>query len=73
MTTNINTGADGDCNPTRLLITLNPATKTDAKLAGVPARPIPESAGRRFAGLAQASIVAQRNLYFSENAGQSEL
>ncbi|UVH50511.1 multicopper oxidase domain-containing protein [Pseudomonas sp. CBSPBW29] len=72
MTANINTGADGDCNPTRPLITLNPATKTDAKLAGVPARPIPEAAGRRFAGLAQASVVAQRNLYFSENADQSE-
>lgn len=72
MTANINTGADGDCNPTRPLITLNTVPSAEAKVASVPARQISEAAGRRFAGLAQAAIAAQRNLYFSENADQSE-
>ncbi|ROM58200.1 hypothetical protein BK648_05450 [Pseudomonas poae] len=72
MTANINTGADGDCNPTRPLITLDVGANTEGKLASLPARAISETAGKRFAGLKQAPVVAQRNLYFSENANQTE-
>ncbi len=35
-------------------------------------RDIPETAGRRFSGLTQALIAQQRQLYFSENADQTQ-
>jgi len=74
MTQNINTGADGDCNPTRPLITLTTETKATAStnLASASARSIPKTAGRRFSGLTQAPVVQQRLLYFSENSDQTQ-
>lgn len=71
MTSNINTGADGDCNPMRRLISLS--TTNSAPTATTAAhRAIDPAAGRRFAGLGETAASAQRLLYFAENADQTE-
>lgn len=68
LTNNIDTGPDGDCDPTRPLIVLNPSG--DAKPRGPDTqaiRALPAGNGRRFAGLKEAPVTAQRTVFFAEN------
>lgn len=66
VTNSINTGTDGDCDPARPLVTLA-TTPILPQLAQAPARPLAQSAGRRFANLGSAAIDAYHNLYFDED------
>ncbi len=71
MTNNINTGADGDCNPMRRLISLS-TTDSAPTVTTAAHRPIDPTAARRFAGLGDSAVSAERLLYFAENADQTE-
>jgi len=71
VTTSINTGPDGDCDPTRPIFNLRLAShpapdeaRSDDRVASFTA--LNTTGGRRFAGLAQAPIAQQRLVYFDE-------
>jgi FtsP/CotA-like multicopper oxidase with cupredoxin domain len=72
VTTNINTGAQGDCDPNRPLIAINaggdPARRSAAVAPAVASRKLPAGGGRRFAGLAKAAVNAYRTVWFAEDA-----
>lgn len=70
MTQNINSGADGDCNPMRSLIVLTAAAGAKAP---PPVRTATKVAsGRRFAGLGQTQATTSRTVYFLENTDQTQ-
>jgi FtsP/CotA-like multicopper oxidase with cupredoxin domain len=60
-----NTGPDGDFDPTRTIATVVNGQSISAAVTRMPAKVQP-SRVTRFAALATAAPVAQRNLYFSE-------
>jgi FtsP/CotA-like multicopper oxidase with cupredoxin domain len=69
VTTSINTGADGDCDPTRpifniQLSTTPDPTQPDSRVLEFTA--LNTTGGRRFAGLAQAPIAQRRLVFFDE-------
>ena len=71
VTTSINTGPDGDCDPTRPIFNIRLAShpapveaRSDDRVASFTA--LNTTGGRRFAGLAQAPIAQQRLVYFDE-------
>jgi len=70
-TLNVDTGPDGDIDPTRPLAKIQTSTTapplpvTEAPLAANAANAL---AGNRFAGLSTAKVTAARTLYFSEHA-----
>jgi hypothetical protein len=71
VTTSINTGADGDCDPTRPIFNIQLVSRaapdeaqSDDRVATFTA--LNSTGGRRFAGLAQAPIAQQRLMYFDE-------
>ena len=71
VTTSINTGPDGDCDPTRPIFNIRlvgalaaDRATTDSRVPGFTA--LNTTAGRRFAGLAQAPIAQHRLVYFDE-------
>jgi len=63
MTLNVNTGPDGDNDPTRPLATIQ-QVQTEPPLPTIPPEELPTN--RLFAGLTSAPITATRQLYFSE-------
>lgn len=70
----VNTGPDGDQDPTRALFTINLSdVDTDAAAADdfVPAFTALNSSQQLFAGLASQSITAYRTLYFAETSDGS--
>ncbi len=69
VTTAINTGANGDCDPTRPIfnIVTRGDTPSNDSTADVAPSSITAAAMQRFAGLASAPIAKARLLYFSEN------
>jgi FtsP/CotA-like multicopper oxidase with cupredoxin domain len=64
----VTTGPDGDVDPTRTLLLIEPSARDEvaAKLPRVPAVSGPPPA-ERFAGLAEATPTAARKLHFSED------
>jgi FtsP/CotA-like multicopper oxidase with cupredoxin domain len=71
LTQAINTGPDGDNDTQRVLANIQPVGDNigpDAQINATPSTPGPQ----RFEGLASASVTAQRSLYFSENADQTQ-
>jgi FtsP/CotA-like multicopper oxidase with cupredoxin domain len=62
-TLNVDTGPDGDADPTRPLATILTASPTALPVTET----VPAVAGNRFAGLASATRTAARTLYFSEH------
>jgi FtsP/CotA-like multicopper oxidase with cupredoxin domain len=70
VTTSINTGADGDCDPTRPIFNIqlvsNPDGDEPATDDNVGTFTALSTAGQRFAGLATAPIAQQRLVYFDE-------
>jgi FtsP/CotA-like multicopper oxidase with cupredoxin domain len=72
-TTNINTGQDGDCDPTRPVFYIRAAPKDKLEATRpAPERLIAPTAGRRFHGLESAPVLLTRNLHFAENQKQTE-
>jgi len=71
ITQNINTGPDGDCDPTRPLVQILPSAQASTTSAsgaeGSRDGPLVRGNGRRFAGLAAAPVTAQRTVFFAEN------
>lgn len=71
VTSNINTGAEGDCDPLRPLFGIatagSPSDRAVARGRVLPVRPLPAEGGRRFAGVATAPISAQYTVYFQES------
>jgi FtsP/CotA-like multicopper oxidase with cupredoxin domain len=65
ITLNINTGPDGDNDPTRTLATIQATSHPMPTLPVIPAPSAP-AASPMFAGLATATVTARRTLYFSE-------
>jgi FtsP/CotA-like multicopper oxidase with cupredoxin domain/uncharacterized protein YceK len=61
----VNTGADGDYDPTRPIANIV-ATASAPALPVLPAVAKTKATARRFSAMAQATPVAQRTLYFSE-------
>jgi len=76
MTTAINTGANGDCDPWRPLFLIQQVAANDPTLpapdAFVPGYSRANTTPPRFAGILTAPIAAQRLVYFDENSTQSE-
>lgn len=69
VTTSINTGPDGDCDPTRPIFNIQLASTPDpAQLDDRVATftTLNTTGGRRFAGLAQAPVAQRRLVYFDE-------
>ncbi len=72
VTTSINTGADGDCDPNRPILNIalggdGPRDKFSGNLkAGAFAT------GQRFSNLATAKVAVSRTLFFDENLAQSQ-
>ena len=77
VTTSVNTGPDGDCDPTRPIFNIVPggnsqskslALNSQARDTTVPAFTGLSKGGRRFAGLGTAPVAVSRVVYFDENA-----
>jgi FtsP/CotA-like multicopper oxidase with cupredoxin domain len=71
LTDAIDTGPDGDNDTRRVLATISPTGDNmgqDARVTAKLSNPWPQ----RFEGLATAHVTAKRNLYFSENADQTQ-
>jgi FtsP/CotA-like multicopper oxidase with cupredoxin domain len=66
VTLNVDTGPDGDNDPTRPLATIVTTTAPDGYFPSMPAVSEPLSSPMRFSGLAEAHIMKRRKLYFSE-------
>jgi FtsP/CotA-like multicopper oxidase with cupredoxin domain len=68
-TLNVDTGPDGDVDPTRPLAVIQTSTTAPplpVTEAALPANSANAMAGNRFAGLSTARVTARRTLYFSE-------
>lgn len=65
ITNHIDTGANGDCDPTRPIFTL--LKGDDASRTSVPKFSHYDTSGQRFRGLGNAPIAAYRTVYFDEN------
>jgi len=76
LTTPINTGANGDCDPWRPLFLIQQVAANDPSLPSadslVPAVVRPVTTSPRFAGLATAPVTLQRLVYFDENSDQTQ-
>jgi FtsP/CotA-like multicopper oxidase with cupredoxin domain len=78
VTTSINTGANGDCDPSRPIFNIalhGDAPSTDAVLARSSASnsaSVVPNAWQRFNGLAVAPIARERLVYFDENSDQTQ-
>lgn len=70
LTTSINTGVNGDCDPWRPLFVIQQVSASDPSLPvaddRVPAVTKPITTAPRFAGLATAPVALQRLVYFDE-------
>jgi FtsP/CotA-like multicopper oxidase with cupredoxin domain len=71
-TTNINTGQDGDCDPTRPVFNIQavPQKQSEATHPSTE-RLIAPTEGRRFHGLESAPVLISRTLHFAEDASQT--
>jgi FtsP/CotA-like multicopper oxidase with cupredoxin domain len=72
VTTSINTGANGDCDPNRPILNIalgGDATSSDSILPRSSAR---TNTWQRFNGLGTAPIARQRLVYFDENSDQTQ-
>jgi FtsP/CotA-like multicopper oxidase with cupredoxin domain len=67
VTTSIDTGPAGDCDPNRPLIEISATGAAPLEAATVPVHRLPPGAGRRFKGLPGAKVGARRVLFFDEN------
>jgi FtsP/CotA-like multicopper oxidase with cupredoxin domain len=69
VTTNINTGMQGDCDPTRPIFNIAPADEVDEAVVGgkVSAFKALNTKQQRFAGIEQTPVSTTRTLQFSEN------
>lgn len=69
VTTNINTGVQGDCDPTRPLMAISVTGDSAKRSAAAPAapNPLPAGGGRRFAGLGKAAVNTNRIVWFAED------
>jgi len=76
LTTAVNTGANGDCDPWRTLFVIKQVGAMDADEPApddkVPATTTVNPTQNRFAGLAAAPVAKQRLVYFDENADQTQ-
>jgi FtsP/CotA-like multicopper oxidase with cupredoxin domain len=64
ITNAVDTGPDGDCHPRRPLFTIIPSARE--ALAPYREARLVRGSGRRFAGLSQAPVTAQRTIFFAE-------
>lgn len=71
MTLKINTGPDGDNDTQRVIANIAPVGDISGQDARVSAK-VSKPWRQRFEGLAEAPVTATRNLYFSENADQTQ-
>jgi FtsP/CotA-like multicopper oxidase with cupredoxin domain len=66
VTRNVPTGPDGDNDPDRPLVRIEPRTDAPGSAVVMPGASRPEQGGSRFAGLADCKPQTHRKLYFSE-------